>query len=455
MQGLICQQCHAALNWDGQSEIVRCEFCGTQYRIHPRQRQQSGSGVRVGRGEVSEIQTTRGSYAGHALVRSFIPKDWTVQTNAPEQEMNVLCPLTIRVDYAAPGGDAVISFTGTRAFRHLEPTPQTMQLQGRISMPDRIIGLVYRDAGAVCDGALQGNPAISDVKLLSAADRPDDWASALMQQQLQEYAAAGTLNPGGNWARKTADVRDQDGAAWRKQIEALVLYAYLPVPQGEQMAWQMLQQSRARTMGAMMGMRGGLLGGLMANMTAQQPQAPQPKLQWAVQYMIETSVRHGSAEPAMDYAQKIRDSIEVLPLMEREIARLRETLALQVCRDNAAVSDAMAQMNREQMASWDRKQQIIQGASDYGSNVMHQMFQDNAATMDRVNNLRSEAIRGVNTYRTRSPGFGVPDVMEADVGWDHVYQNTQNPDIFAASTGAAPLEFGVDFEELKQTNGDY
>jgi hypothetical protein len=171
--------------------------------------------------------------------------------------------------------------------------------------------------------------------------------------------------------------------------------------------------------------------------------------------MVETSVREGSAEPAEDYARRIRDTIEVLPLMEQEIARLREQLMMQVYRDDAALSDVMAQANREQMASWDRRQQIVRDASDYGSSVMHQMQQSNAATMDRVNNLRSESIRGGNTYYTQSPGYGVPDVVEADVGWDHVYQNTQRPDVFAASTGAAPLEFGVDFEELKQTGGDY
>lgn len=455
MQSLICQQCRAALNWDGHSEIVRCEFCGTRYRMHPRQQQSDAGGVRVGLGEVSNIQTSRGRYAGYALVRSFIPKGWSVQTNAPEQESNILCPLTVQVQYAAPGGDAVITFTGTRAFRHLEPSPQTMQQQGQLILPERMIGLTYRDAGAICDGALSGNPAVSDVRLLSAETQPDDWAAQLMRRELEGFAAAGTLNPGGTWAKKCAFVRDSAGAAWRKQIEAMVLYAYLPVSQGEQMAWQMLQQSRARTMNAMMGLRGGMLGGLLGGMASPQMQAPQPKLNWTVQYMIETSVKEGSAEPATDYHRKIRDSIAVLPLMEREIARLRESLMLQIQQDNAAVSDAMAQMNRDQMASWDRRQQIIRDASDYSSGVMHQMFQDNAATSQRVNNLRSEAIRGVNTYYTQSPGYGVPNVVEAGVGWDHVYQNTQYPDLFAASTGEAPLEFGVDFEELKQTGGDY
>ena len=454
MQGLICQQCHAALNWDGQSEIVRCEFCGTQYRMHPRQR--GGSGIRVGLGEVSEIQTTEGRYAGHALVRSFAPKGWTIRTNAPEQESNVLCPLTIQVEFSAPEGDAVITFTGTRAFHHLEPTPQTMQMQGQLAMPERIISLAYRDAGALCDGVLSGNPNLRDVRLLSAEDRPDAWAAAVIGKEMRDYADAGTLNPGASWARKRVSVRDANGAPWQKQIETLVLRAFLPVPQQEQMLWQMLQQNRARLMGTSAAMAArGMLGGLMANLATPQVQAPQPKLRWAMHYMIETSVLEGAAEPAMDYARRIRESIELLPQAKQEIARLREALMLQVQRDTAAVNDAMAQMNRDQMASWDRRQQIIRGASDYGSNVMHQMFQDNAATSQRINNLRSESIRGVNTYYTQSPGFGIPSVAEADVSWDRVYQNTQYPDVFAVSAGDAPLEFGVDFEELKRTNGDY
>ena len=112
MQRLICQQCQASLDWDGRSEVVRCAYCGTQYRMHPRANGESG--VRTGAGVVSEIQTTRGRYAGHALVRSFIPTGWSVETNAPEQEANLLCPLTIQVAYSSPAQDTFVTFTGTR-----------------------------------------------------------------------------------------------------------------------------------------------------------------------------------------------------------------------------------------------------------------------------------------------------------------------------------------------------
>ena len=78
----------------------------------------------------------------------------------------------------------------------------------------------------------------------------------------------------------------------------------------------------------------------------------------------------------------------------------------------------------------------------------------NAQSSQRIANLQSEAIQGVNTYHTNYGGYGDPEVVKADVRWDHVYQNSQHPDVFAANEGA-PLEFGVDFEELKKTNGDY
>lgn len=453
MQSIICRQCNASLEWDGQSEIVRCVYCGTQYRMHPRR---AGAGVRVGLGTVSELQTTQGRYAGQALVRSFVPKGWTLQTNAPEQEANLLCPLTIQVVFASPAQDAFITFTGTRAFTHLDPTPQNARQQGQMILPDRIIGLTFRDAGAVCDGMISGNPGLSDVRLLSEMDTPDPWARDRLQREAQNAARAGMLNPGGSWAKKYLTVRDGQGQLWHKQVEALVNYAYHPVPQGEQMAYQMLMQNRARTMGmsGMLGGMRGILNGVMAGMAQPQIQPPQPKMQWEILYTIETSAREGVFPAAMDAHQRIRDSIEILPLFEREMARIRDLLLQQRQQETAVINDALGQMNRDRMASWDRQQQIIQSTSDYGSNIMREMRESNAQTQQRVNNLRSESIRGVNTYYTRNPGFGVPPVVEADTRWDHVYQNTQRPENFAANTGA-PLEFGVDYEELSQTGGEY
>ncbi len=460
MQSLICKQCNSTLRWDGVSEVVRCDYCGTMYRMHPRRAADPDRGVRVGSGGVSPIETSRGAYAGYALFKSFIPDGWSVETNAPETESNLLAPLTAQVRYAAPDGNAAILFTGMRAYAHLELTPQTAQQQGQLVRPDYLIGLAYRDAATVCGGVIQGPPGLADAQLVSEDRTPDAWAQRQIEQTVQEYARAGVLNPGGCWARKVFRGTD-GGRPILKQVEALITYAFLPVPPQEMQLWQMLQQSRMRTMSALGTMRGGigLLGGLMnaANMARSGTmQPPQPKLRWTVHYVLETA----AAEPAFRQAQadseKIRESFESLPLMQREAERRRQDFLMRSRQENEVISNAMGQMARDRMASWDRRQAIMQDASNYGTQVMREMQANTARTNDIVNNLRSESIRGVNTYYAQPFGASSdPRVVEADVRWDHVYQNTQHPEWFAAHEGDAPLEFGVDYEELKNTGGRY
>ena len=461
MQSLICKQCNSALRWDGVSETVRCDYCGTMYRMHPRAHAEPSRGVRVGSGAVAPIETSRGTYAGYALVKSYIPVGWTVETNAPEAEANLLVPLTAQVQYAAPDGDAAICFTGTRAYAHLDLTPQTAAQQGQLQQPDMLIALAHRDAAAICDNLASGNPNFVGAQLVSESREPDEKVLSLYNGTMQEYARANTLNPGGSWTRRVYRGTDGAGRTLWKQVEALETYAFLPVPPQEMQMWQMLQQSRMRTMNLMGSMRGGigLIGGLMnaANMARSGTmQPPQPKMRWTAHYVLETTAAEAAFAQARQWHLKIRDSFEALPLMQRETERLRQIILMQVQQAQNAIDNAMGQMARDQMASWDRKQAIIQGASDYGTQVMREMRSDAARTNDIVNNLRSESIRGVNTYYAQP--FGVsndPRVVEADVRWDHVWQNTQHPEWFAAKEGDAPLEFGVDYEELKNTGGHY
>lgn len=448
MQRLTCQQCQASLNWDGQSPIVTCEYCGTRYQMHPRQGGAS-TGVTVGVGEVSPLQTSRGQYAGRALIQSFVPKGWKVTTNAPEQQANLLVPLTLQVLLEDPSGEISLLYTGARAYNHLDYTPQTAAQQGQIAHPDWMIPLAYRDAAALCDGTVAGNGEIAEAKPVRQQKDPDQLAGEWLRKELASYQNGQILQSDGSWCRTEYAVKDRQGKPYRKAVEAMVTYAVFPVPPQEQMLYQMLQQTQARAFGGM-----GLLGGLMGGrMNAVQP--PQPKLRWIAQYVLEVSAAEGAFPRAMEVLEQVRRTIQPLPLFHQETERLRQQILLMAQQESGAINDALSQMNRDRMASWDRQQNIIQSTHEYTTGVMRQMQQDNAATMDRVNNLRSEAIRGVNTYYTAAGGPGDPRVVEADIGWDHVYQNTQHPDWYAASTGEAPLEFGVDYEELKQTHGDY
>ncbi|MBO4886723.1 MAG: hypothetical protein J5589_00220 [Firmicutes bacterium] len=410
-------------------------------------------GVQIGQGTVSEIQTSIGLYAGHALVESYIPEGWKVTTNAPEREANLLCPLTVQVMYRSPEEDASIIFTGTRAFKHLDPTPQNAQWQGQ--MQDRVIRLSFQSAQMICGSVLQQNQSEAEnLQILSEENEPDAWAISLGQKRAAESINAGMLEPGSEWYKITASFADRNGQHWCKQVETLVTYAYQPVSQTEQMLYQMALQSQARKMNLASSLAAnGRFAGLVAGLAEPQIPAPQPKLLWTVQYILETCAPEAQFPDVVKNHDRIRESIKVLPLFEQERDRLWKLLFQQQQQDDAIVNQALSQMNQQQMASWDRKQQIIQNTSNYENAVMHQMFQSNAETNQKVSNLQSEAIRGVNSFYTNSFGYGVPPVVEADIGWDHVYQNMQFPDQFATSTGAAPADFGVDFEELKKTDG--
>lgn len=432
MRGLTCRRCGTRLTWDETSPILACPVCGTRYRMHPRT---TRGGVGVGAGTVSPIQTTQGQYAGIPMVQSYVPKGWKTNTAALEAESNILLPLTPQIEYASPDGKAFITYTGLRGYDHLEPIPQNAQMQGRVSPSSKTIGLAYREAGVICDGIVQGNPNLSDARLLSESGQPDVWARKVIQTSLKDYASSGMINPGASWSKKTYAVRDRNGRTWQKLIEAMVTYAFIPVSPAEQQLYQMA----LRTMRVMV----------------HPIQPPQPKLRWIVNYVLETSAMDPAFSEARQYHDQIRNSFELLPTFHQEFSRIRDALVLQNIQETNAVNDALSQMNRDNMASWDRRQGIIRDASNYGTQVMREMRESTARTHDRAANLRSETIREVNTYYTNHGGYDDPRVVEASTQWDHVYQNRQNPDVYAASTGAAPLEFGVDFEELRQTDGDY
>ena len=442
MKTFVCQKCGASIPWDEQSEFMFCPRCGQKYRprvVTKSPRQPDG---------VREIPTTEGRYAGQALVRGFVPEGWRTVTNAPEQESNILSPLPMQVSYTSPGEDAFITFTGTRIFTHIDNTPQNAPRQGQMILPERMVGWSYQDAEYLYEVLLTENPLISDVRLLNRMDQPDPWAQDHMRRMMQAAANGGTINPGGNWVKKYATCRDKQGNLWHKLVEVMVIYCFLPIPQAEQMMYQMALQSQQRTM-ALANMYAARFGGL----PVQQVQPPRPKLRWAVQYIVETSAREEIFREAAAYHDKIRATVEFTELHKREASRVQDALHQLAQRDSQMINDALGEMNRQQSQSWDRRRKIIQETNDYTTNLMRETQKNTSDTMHRVNNRWSEVIRGVNTYYTKNPGYGEPRVVEVSNQFDHVYQSNQHPGRFVATDD--PWGPGADYDELEKTNGDY
>ena len=449
MQALICPKCNSPLSWDGRSELARCEYCGTTYQMHPRQR--DGGGIRVGTGEVSPIETSQGYFAGKALVRCCVPKDWRVETNAPESQANLLAPLTMSVTLSSPGQDCLVTYNGAQAYNHIDPTPQNAALQGQLMHPSMILGLSYHDAAALCDGIVSRNPNLRDAQLVSRSDAPDAFAAQALRQALAERE--GMLSPDANWARCEYVCTDANGKRWHKLVEALVSFGWIPLSPQERVMAEMLQRQQMQNASrlAMLQQR---FGGAYYGMQMPAVQSPQPTLRWVVHFLLETSATDAAFAQAKTVHDRVRESYGQLPAFERCSRELGQDLRRQSMQEDQAIGGAMAQMAQDDMASFRRRQGIVSDLSAHASSVMGQMRESNDATMQRVRNLQSEAVREVNTFHAR-PGFsGDARTVEASTRWDHVYQNTEYPDRFAANEGA-PLEFGVDFEELKQTDGTY
>ena len=94
---------------------------------------------------------------------------------------------------------------------------------------------------------------------------------------------------------------------------------------------------------------------------------------------------------------------------------------------NQNVQNAQMRMAMDRQASQNRMWNTINQTQNEISDIQHSMYQSNSDTMDRVRNGWSEAIREVNSYDTMGG-----NLVEADLSYDHVYQNN---DTFVGVSG--------------------
>ena len=424
MVKLKCQECSAALHWDGSSNVVKCSYCGTEYLMHPQSEPftKKGADPYTGTGGEQGIPIVPGNdCSGMCPVKSYAPEGWRVCARQASDEYygdHAGNPFVAEAEYASPEGDVFVLFRGANLYtdRKLSRVPLIKQID--------VLGSFLRvgtpfNAEQYCDYLLQ-----RDFQPVSAQKLHVDEADAaeLKRQKIiyNNYTSQGFGSVVSDWKRVTYGITDRAGRKRTVSVETRVNDLH----KGGQPA-----------------AGGGFFGQLMGQMFTPDEHY------WETQYEFIVAADPEKYEAAFPTAQKINESIQTTDDLER----IRQSLLQYL--QGLKTQTAMA-IQQQEMASWDRKQQIISDTHNYTMNVMHEMNANTAATHQRVANLQSEAIRGVNTYYTAQPGYGRPDVVEADVRWDQVYQNTQHPDLFAATENYW-LEPGVDFEPLRRTNGEY
>lgn len=424
MKAVRCPKCGSDFLWNGTSPSAQCVNCGAVYKMHPRTQDRPLLMPPEGRGKVDYLTVPNDrTVAGRPIIKTYIPEGWKYQCGLLSDRFDIVSnPVVAGVDFVSPDKSAHISFAGESFYKHFEPTSMTAHLQNRlddftVSRTPSFFRLRSRmNAGEYCDslitGRCRGRIAVIDER------SPDSSEISKQQETVNRLLSNGFIDAAASWAAKTYIINTPDGNTLKACAEASVIQllrsAVAPT-------LQMVQQPTG------FGMR------MMPQMVNQERR----EIFWDTQYEFVLFAESNCFESAMKELEKIKQTLDYLPGMQ-EVRAAAMNLA-----NNTMMG--IAQTNSESMQ---RRSQIIADTNAYTSGVQHQMFADNAASHDRIANRNSEMLREVNTY------YGSDRIVEASTRYDHVYQNTKNPDIFAAQEGEG-FEFGVDFEELKKTDGDY
>jgi len=431
---IVCPKCNAVIMWNERDSVTQCRLCSTKYKMHPR----GNNTVRnnnqqikpvfmppQGRGAVDILTVPNDrTIANRPLIKTYIPKNWRYQCSLLGDRFDLVNnPFVLSVLFVSPDGSSKIVFSGESFYKHFDATPQTAAFQGRLDdltvsrTPSFFRLKSYVPASSYCDMLAQ-SCGLNGLSVISEK-QPDSREQAKMNNAVQSFISKGFMNVSAEWAGKI-----YLGSASNRQ--RMKVYS-------ETGLIRMMKVSNVPTL--QMGSVGGMFGmGIRPQMVNQQRQ----DVFWDTQYEYLLISPETAFNNAYQELCRIIQTLDYLP----EMNQARQA-AMQLA--NSTISNIA--MN--QQASMDRRYRIVSETNDYTSNIQQQMIADNAASNNISANQYSEMLREVNTFHTNNGG-----IVEASTQYDNVYQNINNPDIFVAQTGNS-FEFGVDFEELPRTNGDY
>lgn len=494
MEQLICQACGAKLNWDGVSDLVTCPYCGSRFNLRPRTQGAGDEVLRdgIGRGTVAQIPSVQADAGGACFLRSYVPSGWQVQCGGSPQGYGdpardgAHCTTVM----TAPGEKAFIVIRSTQTVRHVEPSMLNGNGARHLNlMGARVVGGgglegTRRSAAEYCDEML---PAIyPGVQLqLLGEDNADEAEQRLQQQILTNYRNQG-MNAEADWKRRYYLAVMPDGKRMNAAAETRIV-SWEQGGQGGMFGGQPGMFGGGAQQGGQTGMpgagQGGMFGGFQ-NQAAQggllgaglqflqrMQQSLIPRF-WEVQYELLFLADEDCAKAVYPEFNKVRKSFRFLPAFEQYKENGRRV-----------VLQCQQQMMADTAASQQRRMNMMMETQDYIHNVQSDMMASSSAshdrvaqqwsdymqnsgpgaygmgsmgpavgeadTMDRVRNQWSEAIKETNTYYGNDG-----KVYEASTSYDHVYQGNKDQDSFFGTSGTSE-DPGVDYDELKRTNGNY
>ena len=417
-----CPKCSAVFIWNETDTVSQCQRCGTKYKM--KSAFQPVLMPPLGRGQTDYLTVPNESIIGNIpLIKTYIPENWSYQCHTVSDRFDLVSnPIVLSVAFLSPDRSAKIVFTGESFYKHIDFTPQTAFLQNRLDdmtvsrTPSFLRLKSFMNAGDYCN-ALAQSCGLSDLAVINQKN-PDNTELQRQERIIQNFLSKGFMNAYADWAGKTYSGTSPNGKNLKIYAESRVI-----------------QLSKISTIPTLQMQPAGSVFGV--RMVPQMVNRQVQEFFWDTQYEFILLATASKFDYAFTELQRIIKTLDYLPGMEQ-------------ARANALALANSVQMNiaGNQAASLDRQSKIIADTNAYTSNIQHPILADNAASHNRTANRYSEMINEVNAYNANG------GVVQASTSYDHVYQNTRYPDMYAAQQGNE-LEFGTDFVELERSDGNY
>lgn len=396
MKPIKCQQCNAPIPWDGVSIRLECPYCGTVY-----ERQPEGTGS----------QKRYLDDHGQECLVGYYPPDFhgSFQIRNQGNQFNIPCiekPIKVYYQMSSADGSAHILYITSSVYHHIENTPANKSRQNYCGMD----GIRYRSfvgAGNYSNiRFMEEHPQAKQVNVVKVEE-----PCMKVSQSLEAMKRQNAMNP-----------------SYQNEFSGK-LYRYTENGNPQlclvRLGVECMEQSPMFS--PFNSMLGGLFGRSRTNKI------------WGVFNEIYFWGSEDGLNRYWNEFEKVYETIKPGPAFHQAEQMAQQMLQ----RANQQISNNAMNMFQAQMESSNRMGQMINETYSYGMELDRQSYANTSATMDRVNRMRSEAIRGVNSYDTGSGTY-----VEADVRFDNVYRNNTYSDVYAATEGA--IEMGSEWTVLRK-----
>ena len=402
VQAVKCPNCLAPLKYKEGMASIKCEYCGNTVILKEEE----------GERTIKEL----GFQGSGAVYTCFVPKDWHVVVQEMGDEESNLAPLVLAVFLSSRKNDKSITFIPYSYHNNIANIMGGFNNQGagvhysRVNIPSLINTRAWKDIETLTEERFQEllppsykikkkKTKYFDDLLTRSCNSFKDQSDVMLKQNLIPTYAGYELEI------------EHNG---EKHKGFYVVAALAPEEQKK------VEEEKTGFMGM-------LTKGFNALKTQMMPKY------WMRCYDC-LFLNIEDKEMAHMFIENIQFTPLYFKLGQEKMMQIQQMIN----QTNQNIQNAQMQMAMDRQASQNRMWNTINQTQNDISDIQHSMYQSNSDTMDRVRNGWSEAIREVNSYDTLGGNR-----VEADLSYDHVYQNN---DTFVGVSGGT-LD-NSDFTEL-------